>query len=95
MSNACVPVEEWIAPRHHVDCLSCAADRRYQPRDRPAGGGSGLEASYPGTQGSAEQTRSTSPLRPALDEPARTKLRKRISVIKRDLYHLLGNARAP
>jgi hypothetical protein len=31
----------------------------------------------------------------SLEEPARTKLRKRISVIKRDLYHLLGNARPP
>jgi hypothetical protein len=31
----------------------------------------------------------------SLEEPARTKLRKKISVIKRDLYHLLGNARPP
>ena len=31
----------------------------------------------------------------SLKEPARTKLRKRISAIKRDLYHLLANARPP
>jgi hypothetical protein len=31
----------------------------------------------------------------SLEEPARTKLRKRIGVIKRDLYHLLENARPP
>jgi hypothetical protein len=31
----------------------------------------------------------------SLEEPARTKLRKRISVIKRDLYRQLANARPP
>ena len=31
----------------------------------------------------------------SLDEPARTKLRRRISVIKRHLYHLLAKARPP
>jgi hypothetical protein len=30
-----------------------------------------------------------------LEEPARTELRKRISVMKRDLYHLLLNPRPP